>query len=85
MSLVGVPAMDSKALGLKKPPSQDTYPQPSGVKAEPFISTAEGHSRMALQLKSSKTESHRNDSKGALPTDLPSSHLLDFNLRHWHP
>lgn len=50
MSLVGVPAMDSKALGLKKPPSQDTYPQPSGVKAEPFISTTEGHSRMALQL-----------------------------------
>lgn len=42
--------MAIKALGLKKPPSQDTYPQPSCVTAEPFISIAEGHSRMALQL-----------------------------------
>lgn len=32
-----------------------------------------------------QTESHRTDSKGTLPRDLPSSHLLNFNPRHQCP
>lgn len=37
---------------------------------------------MALQL---NRQSHRTDSKGTLPRDLPSSHLLNFNPRHQCP
>lgn len=59
---MGVALWISKHWGSKSHHRRTHTHQPSGVKAEPFISTAEGHSRMALQL-------HRLRAKGMTPKE----------------